>query len=167
MEVVETERLILRPLSGADFEDYAAMLGDPEVGRYLFAEGAMSREDSWRNLALMLGHERLRGFTNWAVVEKSTGRFAGRAGPWQPLDWPGLEIGWALAREHWGKGYATEAARAALRYCFDVLGAEEVFSYVREGNDRSARVAERIGHELRGGTVLRGVRCHVYAQSRR
>lgn len=163
---LETPRLILRPLTADDFDDYAAMLADPEVGRFLFAQGGMSREDSWRNLALFLGHREIRGYSNWAAVEKSTGRFVGRVGPWQPLGWPGLEIGWCLVREFWGKGYATEAARAALRHCFDELDAEEVISLIRVGNARSVRVAERIGHRHLRDTDLRGVQCHVYGQSR-
>ncbi|MQY06082.1 hypothetical protein ACRB68_41620 [Actinomadura sp. RB68] len=158
--------MILRPLTAEDFEDYAAMLGDPEVARFLSVEGSISREDAWRNLALMIGHREIRGYTHWALVEKSSGRFVGRAGPWRPFGWPGLEIGWCLAREHWGKGYATEAARAALAYCFDELGADEVLSLIAMDNERSARVAERIGHRHLRDMELRGLRCRVYGQSR-
>ncbi|GAA2425684.1 GNAT family N-acetyltransferase [Actinomadura vinacea] len=166
MRTLETPRLILRPLTPEDFEDYAAMLADPDVGRFLSAEGSMSREDSWRNLALFLGHQQIQGFSNFAVVEKDTECFVGRVGPWQPLGWPGLELGWCLARRFWGRGYATEAASMALRYCFDDLGAAEVVSLVGVGNTRSARVAERIGHQYRGDIDLRGVRCHDYGQAR-
>ncbi|WP_345434884.1 GNAT family N-acetyltransferase [Actinoallomurus vinaceus] len=166
MRTLETPRLILRPLTPEDFEDYAAMLGDPEVGRFLFAQGGMSREDAWRSLALFLGHQQIRGFSNFAVVEKDTGCFVGRVGPWQPLGWPGLELGWCLVRRFWGQGYAAEAAGAALQYCFDDLEATEVVSLVRVGNTRSVRVAERIGHQYQGDTDLRGVRCHNYSQTR-
>ncbi|MEV5747389.1 GNAT family N-acetyltransferase [Actinoallomurus sp. NPDC052308] len=166
MRTLETPRLVLRPLTADDFDEYAAMLADPEVGRHLFAEGGMSREDSWRSLALFLGHQQIRGYSNFAVTERDTGRFVGRVGPWRPLGWPGLEVGWCLVRRYWGKGYATEAARAAVRYCFDDLQATEVMSLIRVGNTRSVRVAERIGHEYRRDTDLRGVRCHVYSQFR-
>ncbi len=163
---IETTRLVLRPLTAEDFDDYAAMLADPEVGRYLLAGGGMSREDAWRDLALFVGHRALRGYSNWAVVEKATGRFAGRAGPWQPFGWPGLEIGWCLSRQYWGKGYATEAAHAALTYCFDKLGADQVISLIRPGNTRSIRVAERIGHTHLRDIPLKGGTCHIYGQSR-
>jgi len=142
------------------------MLADPEVAHFLFPEGAPSLEDSWRNLALFIGHQEMLGYSNWAVLEKSTGRFAGRAGPWQPLGWPGLEIGWCLARRYWGRGYATEAALAALAFCFDELNADEVISLIRVGNARSVKVAEGIGHRHLRDIDLRGTRCHLYGQSR-
>lgn len=164
--VMETVRLTLRPLTAEDFTDYAAMLADPEVGRFLFAGGPMPAEDAWRELALFIGHREMRGYSNWALVEKATGQFVGRAGPWQPFGWPGLEIGWCLRKEYWGKGYATEAARAALTYCFEELEADQVISLIRTGNTPSVRVAERIGHtHLRDLNLANGV-CHLYGQSR-
>ena len=163
---LETGRLVLRPLTGDDFEEYAAMMADPEVGEFLGAEGGMSREVAWRNLAMVIGHQEIRGYSTWAVVEKDTGRLVGRVGPWRPEGWPGLEIGWCVSRDSWGKGYATEAARAAVAFCFDELGADEVISLIRVENVRSVRVAERIGHTyLRDGDVM-GVPCRVYGQSR-
>jgi RimJ/RimL family protein N-acetyltransferase len=106
LPTLETERLLLRPLAEADLDDYAAMLADPEVVEFLGTAPA-DRADAWRHLALLLGHGVLRGWTNNAVVEKATGRFLGRCGLWQPEGWPGLEVGWALARPAWGHGYAT------------------------------------------------------------
>jgi RimJ/RimL family protein N-acetyltransferase len=166
MKTLRTSRLILRSLKAEDFEEYAAMLADPEVGRFFTDGKGMSRAESWRHLALVMGHEKMRGFSMFAVLERETNHFVGRVGPWQPLDWPGLEVGWCLARRYWGLGYATEAARAALRYCFDELGATEVISLIRPANTRSAHVAERIGHRLQGETDLHGVRCNIYGQTR-
>jgi RimJ/RimL family protein N-acetyltransferase len=116
-------------------------------------------------MAMVIGHGEIRGYSMWAVVEKSTWRFVGRAGPWRPEGWPGLEVGWCLTRESWGKGYATEAARAAVSWCFDELGAEDVISLIRPENVRSIAVAERIGHRFLRDTQVMGVRCHVYGQS--
>ncbi|GAA1596239.1 GNAT family N-acetyltransferase [Actinomadura kijaniata] len=164
VEILETERLVLRPFTGDDFADYAAMLADPEVGRFL--GGTLSAEDAWRNLAMVIGHRVIRGYSMWALVEKDGGRFVGRAGPWRPHGWPGLEVGWALARSAWGRGYATEAARAAVDYCFDVLGAEEVVSLIRPDNVASLRVAERIGHRHLRDAELMGTPCLVYGQVR-
>lgn len=167
MAVLETERLVLRPLAGGDFEDYAAMLADPEVASGLAESVGTGRADAWRSLAVFIGHREIRGYSHWALVEKVTGRFVGRAGPWQPYGFPGLGVGWCLAREHWGKGYASEAGRAAVAYCFGELGAEEVISLILPGNERSIGVAERIGHRYLRETEYRGRLVHIYGQQRR
>ncbi|NUR87044.1 MAG: GNAT family N-acetyltransferase [Nonomuraea sp.] len=161
----ETERLILRPLTGDDFEDYAAMLADPEVSGGLAETVGTSPAEAWRSLATFIGHREIRGFSHWALVEKDTGSFVGRAGPWQPHGFPGLGVGWSLARPYWGKGYATEAGRAALRYCFEELGATEVVSIIKPDNARSISVAERIGHRHLRDLDYRGGRVHLYGQS--
>ncbi|MBE1587597.1 GNAT family N-acetyltransferase [Nonomuraea angiospora] len=166
MVVLETERLVMRPLTGDDFDDYARMLADPEVADGLAESVGTSRADAWRSLATFIGHREIRGYSHWALVEKATGRFAGRAGPWRPYGFPGLGVGWCLARDHWGKGYATEAARAALDYCFGTLGATEVISLILPGNARSVSVAERIGHSHLRDTEYRGQQVHVYGQRR-
>lgn len=166
MTVLETERLVLRPLTGADFEDYAAMLADPEVSGRLAEKVGGSPADAWRSLAMFIGHREIRGYSHWALVEKATGRFVGRAGPWRPHGFPGLGVGWCLARPHWGKGYATEAARAALGYCFTELDAPEVICIILRGNTRSIAVAERIGHRHLRDIDYRGQTVHVYGQRR-
>ncbi|MFI6296995.1 GNAT family N-acetyltransferase [Nonomuraea sp. NPDC050790] len=163
---METERLILRPLTGSDFDAYAAMLADPDVSGGLAESVGTSPADAWRSLATFIGHREILGYSHWALVEKSSGRFVGRAGPWQPYGFPGLGVGWCLAREHWGKGYATEAARAALRYCFTELGAAQVISLILPGNTRSISVAERIGHRHLRDLDYRGRRVHLYGSSR-
>ncbi|WP_157252641.1 GNAT family N-acetyltransferase [Nonomuraea typhae] len=163
---METERLILRPLAGSDFEDYAAMLTDPVVAEGLVESAGTTPSDAWRSLATFIGHREIRGYSHWALVEKSTGSFVGRAGPWQPHGFPGLGVGWCLARPHWGKGYATEAAAAALAYCFAELGAEEVVSLILPGNTRSIAVAERIGHRHLRDVDYRGKLVHLYGSSR-
>ncbi|MEU6719328.1 GNAT family N-acetyltransferase [Nonomuraea sp. NPDC046802] len=164
MTVIETERLLLRPLTGDDFDDYARMLADPEVAGTLAESVGTSPGDAWRSLATFIGHREILGYSHWALVERATGRFVGRAGPWQPHGFPGLGVGWCLAREHWGKGYATEAARAALGYCFNTLGAREVISLILPGNVRSISVAERIGHRFMRQMDYRGQNVLIYGQ---
>jgi [ribosomal protein S5]-alanine N-acetyltransferase len=164
MTVLETDRLILRPLTGDDFADYAAMLADPEVSGGLAETVGTSPADAWRSLAIFIGHREILGYSHWALVEKATGRFVGRAGPWQPHGFPGLGVGWCLAREHWGKGYATEAARAAVDYCRKELGAQEVISLILPANSRSIAVAERIGHRYQRDVEYRGQTVHLYGQ---
>ncbi len=142
---ISTERLRLRGLVASDLDAYAAMYADAEVMRFLEDGRPQPRSAAWRSMAGHLGHWALRGFGQWALVESATGEFVGRAGLWSPEGWPGLEVGWVLARPHWGRGLAREAAGAALTYAFEVIGAERVISVIAPGNDRSVRVAEGLG----------------------
>jgi RimJ/RimL family protein N-acetyltransferase len=119
MKCIETERLRLRDLRETDFPAYAAMCADPEVMKYL--GGTLSAEDAWRQLAMLVGHWALRGFGMWAV-ETREGELAGRVGLHFPHGWPDRELGWALVRTHWGRGYALEAATAARDYAFATSG---------------------------------------------
>jgi len=165
MPELETPRLLLRPLEERDLDEYAAIFADPEVARYLGGEPA-SREDAWRSMAQFLGHEVLRGWTNNAVVEKESGRLLGRCGLWRPEGWPGLEVGWALARSSWGHGYATEAATAWRDWAFESLDAEELVSVIHRENERSIAVARRIGHRYLRDIEVRGYPCVLWGQSR-
>jgi RimJ/RimL family protein N-acetyltransferase len=149
-----------------DFEPYARMMADPEVTRFLGGGAPLDRTEAWRSLAAHLGHWTLRGYGMWALEEKASGLFVGRAGPFDPEGWPGFEIGWALAREHWGKGYATEAARRALGAAFADLGRTHVVSLIVPENRASIRVAERLGEEPEGEAELSGRKVLVYGLSR-
>ena len=163
METLRTERLVLRMLREGDFEQYAAMMADPEVTRYLGDGRPLARPDAWRQMAMLLGHWRLRGYGHWAVEEAATGRLAGRVGFFNPEGWPGFELGWTLAREFWGRGYATEGARRALEYGFKELGRDRVISLIRPENVASIRVAERLGERPDGSVELLGSPALVYA----
>ena len=163
---LETERLRLRPFRPSDFEDFAAMCADPEVARFLGRGMPLSRELSWGNLAYYTGHWILLGYGIWAVEEKETGLFAGRIGFAQPYGWPGFELAWALARHRWGRGYATEGARAALTWAFEVLGKNRVISLIQPANQASIRVAERLGERPQGRAEILGQEHLVYAIER-
>ncbi len=165
MPTLETDRLLMRTFEEEDLDQYAAIMADPEVVRYL-GHDPLSREDAWRSMAVFLGHERLRGWTNNAVIEKSTGRLLGRCGLWQPEGWPGLEVGWTFGRFAWGQGFATEAGTAWRDWAFEVLGANELLSVVHRDNQRSARVAQRIGHEAWRELEVRGNPCVLFGQRR-
>jgi RimJ/RimL family protein N-acetyltransferase len=155
MITLQTERLILRPWSLDDFEPLAAISADPEVMRYLAADGKpLSRFGAWQSLASMVGHWGLRGFGMFAAVERSTGKLLGRFGPWQPEGWPDFEIGWTLGSQYWGKGYATEAARRCLEYAFTEMKRDHIVSLILPENVRSIRVAERLGERLEATVTL-------------
>ena len=151
---LETDRLVLRAIADGDLDGFAAMYADAEVVRHLGDGRPLTRAATWRTLALFAGHWALRGYGQWALVEKATGRLVGRAGLWNPEGWPGLEVGWLLDRRSWGRGFATEAARTALAWAFDVVGADRVISVISPANVRSIRVAERIGERYERTIVL-------------
>ena len=109
----------------------------------------------------------LRGYGIWAVEGRQTGNLVRRVGLFNPEGWPGLELGWVLARSCWGKGYATEAARRALEYLFKELNRQRVISLIHPENHSSIRVAERIGENLEGQTDLFGHPVLVYRIDRR
>ena len=146
---LETERLLLRQWRLDDFEPYAEICADPEVMRYIGGK-PYSRTEAWRHMAFMVGHWQLLGYGHFAVEEKATRKFIGRIGFLNPADWPAFEIGWTLGRTYWGKGYATEGARRALEYAFDVLDKEHVISLIHPENRASMRVAERLGEKPEG-----------------
>lgn len=163
---IRTERLLLRRLREEDLDDYALMSSDPEVMRYIGQGKTLDRADSWRTLALFLGHWTLRGYGLWALESREDGSFLGRAGLWRPEGWPGLEVGWVLVRSQWGHGYATEAGRAALQFAWDVVGATEVVSLIHPENSASRRVAERLGLRVDGRQMLGTTDVLIYRRAR-
>ena len=163
---LETERLILRMFREDDLDPYAAMCADPDVMRYLGDGKALTRSEAWRQMALILGHWRLRGFGLWAVEERTTGALLGRIGFFQPEGWPGFELGWMLRRASWGRGYATEGARRALAHAFTVMNRDHLISLIRPANRASVRVAERLGQSLESRTDLYGQEVLVYGIGR-
>ncbi len=152
---LDTDRLKLRMWRESDLDDYAALTADPLVMRYLQpGKPPFTRADAWRSIAFFMGHWQMRGYGHWAVEEKSSGRMIGRIGFLQPEGWPGFEIGWTLARDSWGKGYATEGARRALDYAFKDLDQPHVISLIHPDNAASIKVAERLGETMEGKTRL-------------
>ena len=159
---LETPRIVLRQMREGDWDAYAAMCADVEVMRYIGTGVTLTRDEAWRSMAGILGHWQLRGYGIWALESKETGEFLGRAGFIEPPGWPAFELAWGLARAHWGRGYAREAAAAALRHGFDVLGRSRIASFIRPDNERSVRVATAIGQELAGEVELLGAKSLVY-----
>ncbi len=163
---LETDRLILRMWrEEKDFEAYAAMTADPEVMRFLGGK-PFDRMEAWRNMAFHVGHWQLRGYGHFAVEEKASGEFVGRIGFMNPVGWPAFEIGWTLARQVWGRGYATEGARRALAYAFDELDKDHVISLIHPQNKNSIGVAERLGERVEGKTELFGNELLIYGIDR-
>lgn len=149
---IETPRLILRPPERADYEPWCAFMADAEAMRYIGGEAP--RAVTWRSFCGMAGAWSLFGFSMFSVIEKNSGRWIGRLGPWQPEGWPGTEIAWGIAREAWGKGLAAEGAAAATDWAVGTLGWTEIIHTIHPENARSQKLARRMGSRLLRQAVL-------------
>jgi RimJ/RimL family protein N-acetyltransferase len=143
---LETPRLILRGWRPEDFEPYAAMLADDDTARFITAKGrGLTRAEAWNETVWLIGHWQLLGYGMFVVEERGTGAFLGRVGPLHPPWWPAFEMAWSLAPRARGRGYATEAARAAIGWSFETLPLGRIVSIIDPRNAASRRVAERLG----------------------
>jgi RimJ/RimL family protein N-acetyltransferase len=156
--VIETERLVLRTWRSADIAPNTAMLSDADTARFITPDRKPVTDAlvGWRNAAIMAGHWALYGAGMFVVEEKSSGQFAGRVGPWFPPTWPGFEVGWGIAKEFRGKGYAVEAARAAIDWAFATFDLDQVVHSIDPANLASQGVARRLGADKRGQAELFG-----------
>jgi len=156
--VIETERLILRKPKKGDAKALQEAYGDPEVMRYIGVGETFDLERTRASVDKALRRWKADGFGAFTVERKEDKRVLGRAGylVWDPDTWQTgtlaelgdhavVELGWLLAQEHWGQGYATEAALALRDHGFKELGLTRLISLILRGNDRSVRVAEKIG----------------------
>jgi RimJ/RimL family protein N-acetyltransferase len=144
---LRTERLWLRRWRDADREPFATLNADPVTMEHFLAP--LTRQESDAFVDWVDAHFREHGFGLWVVEVLPTGDFAGLVGLMKPAFeahfTPAVEVGWRLARQHWGRGYATEAAKAALEFGFDKVGLEEIVSFTVPANLRSRRVMDRLG----------------------
>lgn len=143
--MIETLRLILRPFSPDDLDEFAAINADPEAMRYIGNGKPQSREQTQIRLNGILNHYQQHGFGLFAMVDKTSGEFVGFCGLQHLDNTSEIEVGYRLARRFWGRGLATEAARACLQYGFEQLGLERIVAVVQPANAPSKSVAAKIG----------------------
>ena len=149
---LQTERLILRPVEAQDFDAWAGFCADAETMEFL--GGVQPRAVAWRGFLSSAGAWVIQGFSMFSVVERSSGAWVGRVGTIHPEGWPGTEVGWGIVRERWGRGYAGEAAMAAMDWAADHLGWSEIIHTIANDNHASCRVATKLGSTiLRRGTL--------------
>jgi RimJ/RimL family protein N-acetyltransferase len=145
--IIQTGRLILRRWHSSDIEPFANLNADPRVME--FFPTTLSRAETETMISKIEEKIRQQGFGFWAAELRETKNFIGFIGlnrPGYPLSFsPCVEIGWRLAFDHWGRGYAQEGARAVLTYGFERLRLKEIVSFTTVNNLRSRRVMERIG----------------------
>jgi RimJ/RimL family protein N-acetyltransferase len=164
---LETERLFLRPVREEDFDGFCAMMADEEVARFI--GGVQTPAMVWRTMCALAGAWSIRGYSMWSVIEKSSGQWIGRLGPWYPHGWPAPEIGWGLVRSAQGRGYASEGASAAMDFAFDILGWNHAIHCIDAANAPSIKLAERLGSRPEGTArapePIKDVVWQLYGQS--
>jgi len=163
---VETKRLILRQFTESDWEDLHHYYSSDAATKFTvgrpFTEG-----ETWRTMCSMIGHWQVRGYGPYAIEERQSGRVLGTAGFWFPNDWPSPEIKWALAPDYWGKGFASEAARAVQKIGQDFLPHISLISFINADNHASIQLAKAIGACFEEEVPFRGAQWHIYRHPRK
>ena len=166
---IETERLVLRPLTIADLGPMHEVYADREAMRYIGQGDLWSEtvDDSERRLQRLIGHQEAHGFSLWAVTDRESGTVMGDAGLiLLEHRGPEIELGYRLAKPYWGKGFATEAATAWLDYGFDELELERIVAVTHPENVASQRVLEKVGMRFEGPSTYEGEPVRLYALDR-
>jgi RimJ/RimL family protein N-acetyltransferase len=177
--LIETERLILRKPRVEDAADLAVAFADPETMRFM-GDGSIATEPQVEDrIRFWLARWQKNGIGLFAMENRSDGRVLGRTGflVWDTANWETssfaeaderaeVELGWLVAREHWGHGYATEAALALRDWGIAEHGLKRLVSLIRPGNDRSVRVAEKIGERYESEILVNGLPAMLYALER-
>jgi [ribosomal protein S5]-alanine N-acetyltransferase len=188
MVIAETERLILRQFTWDDLDDIAAIKADPEVMKYIGAGLPLTREQ----VSVLLSHwiedgeyawtaqtlervpqiyravERKAHFSAWAMIEKTSRKLIGRCGlhAWNLDGKHEVEVGYVLARQYWGQGFATEAAKTVRDYAFDRLGFDRLITVIYPENIASQRVAQKLGMRYEKETVVKERSVHIFSMTR-
>jgi RimJ/RimL family protein N-acetyltransferase len=161
---LRTQRLQLREYSMADFGAFAAHLGDPIATEFT---GTHDRRTAWRIFGCNMGGWLLQGTGWWAVEPLEGAGMVGYVGAFFRETWPEIEIGWGIFREHWGRGFATEAVVEVLRWVFEVRKERRAIALIDAKNARSLRVAEKLGMTYEAEAELFGEPVGRYVKSGR
>ncbi len=151
---LETERLFLRAWRDDDLDALAALNGDPEVMRYITGGVPRTREQAEVGLRRQQQNQRELGYSFWAVEERATGRVIGLNGIQPLLDTGEVEIGWWLARDKWGQGFASEAARRAAAFAFDEAGLQRLVAIAMHENGASLAIMAKLGMTFERATTF-------------
>jgi RimJ/RimL family protein N-acetyltransferase len=165
--ILETERLVLRDWTPDDAAEMFEICRDAEVMRYIgTGKPYKTIEEAEKFLHWAVAYQKENDFCRWAVVEKASGKIVGSCGFAYPHATPEPELGYLFGRDVWGKGFATEAARAALDYGFEKLGFREIIAITDLENTASQRVLEKIGFAQRGVEKIDGEDNLIYLARR-
>lgn len=167
MPILETNHFEVRPFLSDDLEAVCELHFDEAVMRYLVGGVRASKADVVRDLEVYAESQRLDGFSKWAIVDKSTGKLAGRGG-FVRLATGEIDFGYALHRAYWGKGHGTEIATALLEWArANLPDLQRVVGLVLPANVASARVLEKIGFHHAGDAVYFGQTMQVFRLAKR
>lgn len=144
--MLETERLLMRPLVESDVDEIFAMRSDEDIMRFIREPQRRSESLDWIKLVSDRWSSEKLGFC--AVIEKETNKFLGWCGVWRLLETDEMEIGYAIEKGNWGKGFATEAAEKFMQYAFEDLKTEKLVAVARPENTASRRVMEKLGMQF-------------------
>lgn len=165
-KILETERLILQTWTMSDADALYEILRDAEVVRYIADGRPFSREKVREFLIWAKNYQRENGFCRWKVIEKQSGEIIGSCGFARPHGTTEIELGYLFAKKYWGRGLATEAARAATQYGFEKFGFPEIIALTDLENSASRKVLEKIGFVRRGVETFGGEESLVYLAPR-
>ncbi|MCX4026695.1 GNAT family N-acetyltransferase [Endozoicomonas sp. SM1973] len=160
--VIKTKRLMLRGFDQNDLDAYATICESPDFMKFLSAGKPLTREQAWEQIEYIISHWSEYNYGLWAVVEQSTNKLIGRVGLQYSDDWKGIQIGWALSPQQWGKVYATEAAQAVIDWTFNNQIASELISLIIPENNKSLELAERLGLSYSHDMEYQGIKVFVY-----
>ena len=164
-QTLQTDRLILRQFRNQDWQDLHDYYSDRDATRFTFGR-PLSEGDTWRIMCGMIGHWQVRGYGPYAVEEKNSGRVLGTVGFWYPIDWPEAEIKWALAAHAWGRGFASEAARAVQKAGSQYLPDTHLISLIHPQNSRSVNLALALGATYEKEVPSEDTTLHLYRHPR-
>ena len=165
-EQIRTDRLLLRRFTKEDLEAYTRIMGDKNVGRWFPKGDGYTREESEKSLRNILNHWDKHGFGIWAIVDKTSGVLLGRCGLNLIAETSEVEVDFVVTPDSWGRGYATEAAKASLTYGFEKLKLDRIIALAKPENTASRRVIEKIGMPYVKNAEYWGMTCAYYAISR-
>lgn len=165
---IETKHTILRPFEESDAEEAFAWFSDPEVMRFIPGGADRSMEDTQRRIARYRAHEAEHGFSKWIIHQRETGEALGDAGLYHLPDGKRIELGYRLARAHWGKGYAVEVARGWIEWFDAHLPGCPLFADVHPDHLRSQRLLERLGFRRTDEAIeVNGITMLIYRHATR
>lgn len=158
---IPTDRLLLRQFRSEDWEDMFHYYSDP-VATQFTTKRVLNESECWQKIATSIGHWQIHGYGPYAIESKATHRVMGITGPWYPIDWPSPEIKWALAKDCWGNGFATEAVKAVQKMTRTYLPEIHFISFIDGRNEPSIKLARRVGAEFEAERAFRNGKWHVY-----
>ena len=159
---LETERTISRPFEPDDAAEAFSWFSDAEVMRYIPSPPDAKVADTTARLRRYITHQETNGFSKWVIIDRQTQRFIGDAGLFHLPDGRGIELGYRIARPHWGKGLATEVARKWIEVAPDFLDISTLFAFTHPENTPSQHILQKLGFTYKRIETLYGWEAPFY-----